>query len=158
MENPREIIVNTNTIGMAFSKFCSSINSITNTIKLTNDIEDKDIAIRLHDDSIPLINICIGTDGRIYIVITKSVFMQCEPNGPLTFVINSYQKLIEFINHTRSIYNSGVFNHAVNPIEDAECVVNTEGLITHITYFDLLVKNINRGKDFNPIIYIRSEV
>ena len=157
MGTPREIIVNTDTVGISFDKFYSQIDRIASNIKLTNDIENKDIAIRLHNDEIPLITLNVGTDGKLYIVITKSAYLQCEPSGPLTFVINSYEKLIEFRERMKNIVRT-TFNTTTDPIGDAECVVNTEGVITCITYFDLMVKNIGRGRDFNPIVYIRSEI
>ena len=150
-------IVNTNTVGMSFKSFYECVEKISEPF-ISDKIKPSDINIRLDRDEnkIPLISIQIGTDGGVYTVFTESKFLQVCPNGPLTFVLNSYKNLIDFKEKIDS-YHKNTFNSMSNPINTSECVHNIDGVITHVTHFDLLVKGIDQ-EDKSIIIYIRSEI
>lgn len=155
--NNNEIIINTNTVGMSFKTFYECVKKISETF-ISDGIDYEKINIRLDRDEnkIPLIHIQIGTDGGVYTVFTESKTLQCFPAGPLTFVLNSYKNLIDFKEKIDS-YHKNTFNSMSNPIDTSECVHNIDGIITHVTHFDLLVKRIDQD-DKSITIYIRSEI
>ena len=157
MNTTNEFIINTNTVGISFNTFYGCIKKISETF-ISDGVNPEKINIRLDRDEnkIPLIHIQIGTDGGVYTVFTESKNLQCSPAGPLTFVLNSYKNLIDFKEKIDS-YHKNTFNSMSNPIDTSECVYNIDGIITHVTHFDLLAKRIDQT-DKSITIFIRSEV